>query len=239
MSVMSLIGMPSYSTTVKFGLPPLKVMVVSPPRAPDWATNRKGTCRSTSATFSAWLSSMTCRVTTTTDADVADTGVACPVTVMTVGSAPGTDWAHGSAGPSIAIARILHVSSPWKKSWQAECLPHLGHKLLIQGGAGAFAWRFRLRTNWYRTSATGCWGRSQLHPASSTQTALFDIKRKPARTSLRCEFENSHEVVGHVLHEAVSRQLKAVQISGISNHDVVSIDGRAEDVVAGRRRPSG
>src|ERR1022692_1968190 len=114
-------------------------MVVSPPRAPDWATNRKGTCRSTSATFSAWLSSMTCRVTTTTDADVADTGVACPVTVMTVGSAPGTDWAHGSAGPSIAIARILHVSSPWKKSWQAECLPHLGHKLLIQGGAGAFA----------------------------------------------------------------------------------------------------
>src|ERR1039458_9061634 len=84
-------------------------MVVKPPRAPDWATNRKGTCRSTSATFSAWLSSITCRVTTITDADVADTGVACPVTVMTVGSACGTDWAHGSAGASIAIARILKV----------------------------------------------------------------------------------------------------------------------------------
>jgi hypothetical protein len=57
--------------------------------------------------FSAWLSSITCRVTTTTDADVAEIGVACPVTVMTVGSACGIDWAHWTAGQSTAIVRIL------------------------------------------------------------------------------------------------------------------------------------
>jgi len=46
---------------------------------------------------------------------------------------------HPITGSSVQNRRALPIS-PWQKSWQAECLPHQSHKLLIRGGgAGGFA----------------------------------------------------------------------------------------------------